>query len=132
MRGGRELFWGLLLLGGLSVAVRHRLEQKADDDLRACKANLKNLATACEMYSTDNAGRYPQSLGKLVPEYLKEAKLKSMPVCPGADSDAPVYGFKSATNPDAFSICCSGFNHRPKMTAANYPQYFNMSSCLER
>ena len=127
MRGGRDLFVGLLLLALLSVAVRHRLEQKADDDLRACKANLKNTATACEMYSTDNAGRYPHSLGKLVPLYLSQ-----IPVCPAAEPTTAVYGFKSATNPDAFSICCSGYNHRPKITAANYPQYFNESGHHER
>lgn len=128
MRGWRAIFVGLLLLALLSLAVRHRLEQKAEDDLRSCKSILKNTATACEMYSTDNAGRYPHSLDQLVPEYLRE-----IPVCPGGESLGPGYHFLSATSPDAFSICCQGLNHRPLILVANYPQYFNMSSCcLER
>lgn len=127
MRRGRDLFLGLLLLGGLSVAVRHRLEQKADDDLQTCKANLKNITTACETYSVGNAGRYPLSLDKLVPEYLTK-----IPTCPGADSESAGYAFQSATSPDTFSMGCQGLNHRGRVLFANYPQHFRQSSICER
>ncbi len=120
MSGGRDLFVSLLLIGLLSVAVRHRLKPKAAEDLQTCKSNLKNIATACEMYSTDNEGRYPLETRELVPLYLPQ-----MPVCPGADSAAAVYAFQSATSPDAFSICCQGLNHRSLIATPNYPQYLN-------
>ncbi|CAN0409467.1 unnamed protein product, partial [Phaeothamnion confervicola] len=48
-----------------------------------CKSNLKNLATALEFYSTDNAGRYPNSISKIVPGYLK-----TLPLCPSAGTDS--------------------------------------------
>jgi hypothetical protein len=123
----KNLLWLLLLLPICASLMRYRAEQKVEDDYKDCQLNLKNLATALEMYSTDNAGRYPHDIGKVVPMYLKQ-----MPVCPGADPGKSVFALQTATNPDAFSICCSGFNHRPKITAANYPQYHNTSGILER
>ncbi len=123
----KNLLWLLLLLPICALLLRYGAQQKVEDDYKDCQLNLKNLATALEMYSTDNAGRYPLDIGKVVPMYLKQ-----MPVCPGADPAASGYQFLSATNPDAFSICCSGFNHRPKIAAANYPQYHSTSGILER
>ena len=128
----KDLLW-LLLIPTVAAPLLHwRMEQKVEVDYIACQGNLKNLATACEMYSTDNVGRYPLSLRQLSPDYLKWASLKSMPVCPGADPTATGYQFRSDINPDVFTICCSGFNHRPKITTANYPQYCNISGIYER
>ncbi len=55
--------------------------------LKSCQSNLKNLATALEMYSTDNVGRYPEELALLTPRYLK-----LIPACP---SESSPYGYTS-------------------------------------
>ena len=128
----KDLLWMLLVPAICSPLIHYQMQQKVQEDYKACQLNLKNLATACEMYSTDNAGRYPLSLRQLSPEHLRDASLKSMPICPGADSTASGYQLQSAINPDVFTICCSGFNHRPKITTANYPQYCNSPGVHER
>jgi hypothetical protein len=69
----------------------------------ACKSNLKNIATACEMYSTDYAGRYPASMDKLAPSYLK-----TVPSCPSSTS---AYHFESIQTPDLYTITCQGDPH---------------------
>ena len=51
-----------------------------------CQKNTKELATALEMYSTDNGGKYPDRLGKLVPDYVS-----SIPNCPDSGSDSYSY-----------------------------------------
>ena len=43
-----------------------------------CPSNLKNLATATQMYATDHKGAYPANLSQLVPDYLRE-----LPQCLG-------------------------------------------------
>ncbi|MHC9538406.1 MAG: hypothetical protein AB9903_02710 [Vulcanimicrobiota bacterium] len=43
----------------------------------ACKSHLGILGTACEMYSTDNNGYYPQKLELLV----ENGYLKELPIC---------------------------------------------------
>jgi prepilin-type N-terminal cleavage/methylation domain-containing protein len=113
-----------------AILVPNFIRARAQGLLTSCKSNLKNSATALEMYSTDNAGRYPVSgnvgaTGNLTPAYLKSA-----PTCP---SNSGSYAMTSATNPDAFSIVCSGSQHTGAgITTANYPQYFNTSGLVER
>lgn len=68
----------------------------------ACKSNLKNIATALEMYSTDNAGRYPTSLAPLTPMYLK-----TIPTCPAAAKDSYSETYKMGVNPDSYSFNCT-------------------------
>lgn len=125
-RRSAELIAILALLAVLSVCNQQRLTRKASQDLGACKANLRNLATACEMYSTDNFGRYPHSLDQLVPEYLP-----TLPHCP---TGAPHYAYEWAESQpgplspqwaDAFSICCQGVNHGKSQQPENFPQYCN-------
>jgi hypothetical protein len=123
----KDLLWLLLIPAVAAPLLNWRMEQKVDDDYTGCGSNLKCIATACEMYSTDNAGRYPHSLDKLVPLYLKE-----MRVCPGADPASHRYAYECAAIPDIFSICCQGLNHQPKIQVANYPQYLNGHGVHER
>ena len=85
--------------------------------LTACKSNLKNTATALEMYSTDNAGRYAPNLALLTPNYLKV-----MPQCPAAKQDTYSSAYAFATVPDAYTLICKGNNH-PLEGASDYPQY---------
>ncbi len=82
--------------------------------LTACKSNLRNIGTALEMYSTDYSGRYPTSSTLLTPNYLK-----TIPTCPAVGECT--YVFQTASNPDLFTVVCSGDNHR--IPALNYPQF---------
>ncbi|MBN9414219.1 MAG: hypothetical protein J0I12_02215 [Candidatus Eremiobacteraeota bacterium] len=79
-----------------------------------CMQNLKNVATALEMYSTDNSGRYPTSLKGLTPNYLRD-----MPEC--LDKDPYVYSMK--VRPDSFLVHCPGRNHVKDGSPANFPSY---------
>lgn len=85
---------------------------------QSCGSNLKNMATACEMYSTDNEGHYPTSLSQLVPGYMK-----TIPTCPAAGKDTYSSSYSSASNPDMFTLYCSGNNHKEVNAGENYPQY---------
>lgn len=92
--------------------------------LTACKSNLKNIATALEMYASDNQGRYPDSLSRLTPEYLKK-----IPNCPAAQSDAYSSSYvRQLYQPDLhlvdeFTVCCKGDHHSKAGTAHNHPVY---------
>ena len=77
-------------------------------ELAACESNLKNIATALEMYATDNRGDYPLSL-----DYLTEpvagggSYMRSIPVCPSCGKD---YIYKMELSPDNFLLMCGGEN----------------------
>ncbi len=87
----------------------------AEADFRACLANVKKLATAMEMYSTEHKGRYPLTFQALVPVYLRE-----VPLCPAAGRDTYTRGLELGPYAphnehgyqDYYYLCCSGENHR--------------------
>ncbi|MCE7874620.1 hypothetical protein DYH09_30215 [bacterium CPR1] len=90
--------------------------------MTSCKSNLKNIATALEMYSSDNEGRYPVDLGGLTPNYLKV-----IPGCAATGKKDTYSGsYEAQAGPDSFTIFCKGENHTragyPRLTA-NFPQY---------
>ena len=71
--------------------------------LTRCESNIKNLATACEMFAQDNKGHYPESLEELVEKnYIKE-----VPLCPSSEKPY-IYSFQ--VNPDFFLIKCGEKN----------------------
>jgi hypothetical protein len=50
-----------------------------------CRANLRAIAAACQVYAADNDGAFPDKMERLTPKYLsKPEKLK----CPGDKSHA--------------------------------------------
>lgn len=56
--------------------------------LNGCESNLKNLATALEMYATDNDGNYPPDI-----KFLKDqGYIRQQPVCPYSKRE---YSYKS-------------------------------------
>jgi type II secretion system protein G len=102
-----------------AILVPNFLKARAQGQLTACQSNLKNMGTALEMYSTDNAGRYPDALSKLVSDYLK-----SVPTCPAAGSDTYTSGYTNATAPDNCTMYCGANVHKSAgIATANYPQY---------
>lgn len=95
--------------------------------MTSCKSNLKNTATALEMYSSDNTGLYPSGLGLLTPNYLKV-----VPNCPSAQQDTYSGKYQSVADPDAFTLYCAGTNHSKANTPADYPQYSSFQGLIER
>lgn len=82
----------------------------------SCESNLKNLATALEMYAADNHGSYPTELSVLVQQHY----LKTMPTCPVAGTDT--YKDYEALNrgwQHDYSVVCVGNNHG----RVNFPRY---------
>jgi hypothetical protein len=91
-----------------SVFVPNFLRARAYNQWIACKSNLKNLATALEMYGTDNQGHYPAQAGRIVPRYLRQ-----IPTCPAAGADSYTASYQVSMSPDTFSLACSGLHHSP-------------------
>ena len=98
-----------------AILVPNFLKARAQGVATACSANLKNIATAVEMYSTDNNGSYPTGLDKLTPTYLQ-----ALPSCSAGGN----YGYSSSLA-QSYTIYCTVTNAH---TAAGYgttgfPQY---------
>ena len=64
---------------------------------RACLSNAKQVGLACKLYSIDHAGRFPDSLQELVPDYLPDRATFASPLAPkgerqAADMDYEYFG----------------------------------------
>lgn len=100
--------------------------------MTGCKSNHKNLATALEMYASDNQGRYPVGFSSLT----AGGYLKTIPTCPTAKADTYSPSYQARSNPDAFSFCCTGNNHAPAYTAftgnsSGFPQYNSIDGLID-
>ncbi|MCE1245419.1 MAG: prepilin-type N-terminal cleavage/methylation domain-containing protein [Firmicutes bacterium] len=74
-------------------------------NLSGCQSNLRNMATAVEIYNTDT-GNYPDKLERIVPE-----RMRKLPECPAAGKETYSAGYEVVTDPAAYTIHCSGDNH---------------------
>ena len=98
--------------------------------MTACKSNLKNIATACEMYATDvyavdKVERYPLTLQALTPNYLK-----LIPRCPAAQKDTYSETYTRAQGPPSYTLCCQGGHHESAGVKGNYPQYSSYTGLI--
>lgn len=99
----------------------------------ACASNLKNMATAMEMYSTDWAGKYPPSKRHLVPNYLK-----TLPACPVAKKDTyrVQLGPKAPGNSQGFRdyylLSCQGRHHSSEGYPQNFPKYTSIQGVRKK
>lgn len=121
---------------------------RADGQLCACKSQLKNLATALEMYAVDNQKAYPVNLDALIAGHY----LKLVPTCPSGDNRIWVhanhqiellpwkgpskgYTYSVASRSASFSLICQGdhtvcykgFSGDP----GGYPQYDSEDGLLD-
>ncbi len=79
--------------------------------LEKCQSNTKNIATALEIYASDNQGRYPGSLDGLTPNYLG-----TIPPCPVANKDTYSHTYRQGRSApgndqdyrDYYHFACSG------------------------
>lgn len=110
----------------LDPFVKYLGESQKVAGYQACKANVKNLGTALEMYSTDYEGHYPPSLSQLTPNYLKVIMQ-----CPMAHKDTYSATYEVNSNPDRYTLHCQGDNHHEVGLQPNYPMYSSEQGLIE-
>jgi len=124
---------GLCMLIGIAVLaailVPNFIRARAQGQYTACTSNLKNIATALEMWSTDHEGRYPTSLSQLVEG---DSYLRTIPMCPAAEADTYSRTYRSSAHPDRFTVECSGHNHGALGAGPGYPQYSSTHGLQDR
>jgi len=94
-----------------------------EDFLLACESNLKNIAVALEMYSTDYEGHYPPDLDYLIQPGPVGAYMKLLPICPVCREP---YIYESSLEPNNFLLQCGGENAHIKtgsVEEGHYPKY---------
>ena len=87
-----------------------------------CSSNLKNIATALEMYGVDNDGQYPDELKDLSSEYLVR-----VPICPTAG--AKPYAYTRAEAEGTYLVSCVGHQH--PLLNPGFPRYSSTDGILE-
>lgn len=117
-----ELMIVIAILGVLvAILVPSFQRARAQGVLTACQSNLKNIATAVELYSVDNEHRYPVALSDIVPKYFVK-----MPTCPSESIDTYSTSYMTSTGPDTYTIFCNGLFHTGVgITVPGYPQYLS-------
>ncbi|MGM9999197.1 MAG: type II secretion system protein [Candidatus Bruticola sp.] len=115
-----------------AILVPNFIRARAQGQVTSCKSNLKNIGTACEMYATDNGGRYPQDLNKLtVSAQGQQPYLKQIPKCPSTGTSDPYNSYTSSMNPDVYTIFCQGSNHTAAGCEADYPKFTATQGLIE-
>lgn len=114
-----------------AILVPNFVRARGQGHLTACKSNLKNIGTACEMYSTDNSGRYPTALSALTSGAMG-GYLKTIPTCPAAGADTYTDSYSVGSNPDVFTVYCNGTNHAAVDVEANLPKYDSVQGLIEK
>jgi hypothetical protein len=129
----------LVCMGVLAVLIpnftRH---SNSPNHLGSCTGNLKNLATALEMYASDHGGAYPTDLARLVlppPGYLN-----TLPTCPAAPrGQEHTYIYRSSARPDNFTLFCHGDYHQAQyqrrgvnLPTIDFPQYTAEQGLIDR
>lgn len=97
--------------------------------LTGCKTNMRNIATAVQVYAVENASRYPTTL-TILPT---TRAISAIPTCPSAGNNlAYINGYVASSNPDAYTIVCTGNNHGELNIPACYPQYTGQAGYQEK
>lgn len=123
----------LLGLGvvGLGLVMPRGLPARAQGQLTACKSNCKNIATALEMYASDNQGLYPRDLQQL----CQGNYLKVIPTCPTART-MTYSDYRTSPGQGHFSFSCVGNNHAKAYAGFpgpcdNFPQYNDRGGLID-
>ena len=105
-----------------TIMLPNMVRARSQGRLTGCTTNMRNIATAVETYSAANASRYPVLLLSLTQG--GQQCMTIIPTCPSSGTNAGyLAGFKSASNPDAYTLICSGNHHGELNIPANFPQY---------
>lgn len=114
-----------VLIAVLGIVTPRGLPPRAQGKLTACKSNLRNLATALEMYAEEHKGHHPASLEAL----LSGNYLKYIPTCPAAgELTYTDYKLVRTSAGEEFQLSCVGDHHRDAYRAfpdpsVNFPHY---------
>jgi prepilin-type N-terminal cleavage/methylation domain-containing protein len=101
-----------------AILVPNFVKARAQGQLTSCKSNLKNIGTACEMYSADFNGRYPGDFTGLT----SGSYMRVIPRCPLTAGED--YNYESQENPDWYGLSCDNGDHtQAGLTGKGYPQY---------
>lgn len=130
-----EIFLIFSILALLAeITVPNLLRARAQGSLTQCKSNLKNLGTALEMYSADNYGIYPCSLGGVTPNYIKV-----LPTCRFTGENSYVY--RRREKPNIYTTYCRSYKRTRNRFCHNegccehgldnYPQYDSIQGLIE-
>ncbi|MHC9538826.1 MAG: hypothetical protein AB9903_04850 [Vulcanimicrobiota bacterium] len=92
-----------------------------------CKENLKKVATALELYASDNKGAFPKKLAKMCPN---PKYLEFIPTCPSVSKDTYSDGYDLSKDKKTYTVYCLGKNHENVFVKENYPAY-NKTAGLE-
>lgn len=85
-----------------------------------CKVHLKNLATALEMYASDNGGRYPTALTDLkAGSYIGPEEF----MCPATQQPYRYVSPLPGHTGDSFELTCTGEAHKESAGGPNLPSY---------
>jgi prepilin-type N-terminal cleavage/methylation domain-containing protein len=109
----------LILALLIMLLMPNYVRARSQGRLTACETNLRNLASALEVYSTENDKRFPALLDVLVPHYIQ-----SIPSCPSAgNSKCYTDGFECTLNPADYTISCRGGFHTDLGMASDRPMF---------
>ena len=114
-------FFSIILM---MIVIPNFLKARESGSLACCESNIKNIATALEMYAVDNEGAYPPSLEYLIKNTSDGAwYMKTLPVCPVSKS-----GYSYSVNRDNqnYTIWCTiveAHINAGLPPLASYPQY---------
>ncbi len=116
-----------------AILVPNFIRARAQGQVTSCKSNLKNIGTACEMYATDNGGRYPMNLDILKQNGTADQPyLKAIPKCPSEGTSTPyTKSYERSSNPDVYTVYCSGSNHKAAGCEPNYPKFTATQGLIE-
>lgn len=126
VKKGQEVtvtFQGKTEVSTVSEVKQSFAKARAHGQLTACKSNLKNIATALEMYAVDTDGEYPENLSGLTPDYLIR-----IPECPA--SGASPYSYKLLQDPFSYQIQCTG-SHESIGVEKGLPAYNSHEGLIE-
>jgi len=109
-----------------AILVPNFLKARVYGQMTACESNLKNIATALEMYATDNDGAYPLSVDDVTkPAPWGSAYMKALPLCPACQKPY-MYQNTSTEDEDSFLLTCGEINCHiasEKVGDGYFPQY---------
>lgn len=101
-----------------AILVPNFIRARAQSQLAACGSNMKNIATAEELYATDNNGAYTATTATLL---APVAYIRTMPNCP---SGPGTYIYSVAVAPSAnFTLSHTAASHTGLAGGAASPVY---------
>lgn len=110
----------------VSFVFVNAIRARAHASMDPCPSNLKNIATALQMYSED-FGCYPDRLDRLRGDYLIV-----IPTCSSAGSDTYSASYRVSLDRSQYSVHCMGENHAAKGCPPGYPQYTSRQGLVDR